>query len=198
MRKKKIDVQECRERLKNYFMQLDSSVDEWQVRELVSNFTLDTFEKKEMILKAGEYSEMVCFIIKGLVRVYYVKEEKEITNWFLTENMMFASTYSIYTGKKNYVNYEALEDTIVLRVNYSVLESYYDKYQSLEHLGRVIIQFYYAMFIKKTYDVLSLTAEEKYQMFLKEHGELVSRIPLRYIASYLGIKQETLSRLRAK
>ena len=68
----------------------------------------------------------------------------------------------------------------------------------MEHLGRVMIQAYYAAFIKKTYDVLSLSADDRYQLFVKENSGLLNRISLKYIASYLGITQETLSRLRAK
>ena len=50
----------------------------------------------------------------------YIKEEKEITNWFIKENMMFAATYSILTGEKNYSNYETLEDTFVLKIKYNL------------------------------------------------------------------------------
>ena len=52
--------------------------------------------------------------------------------------------------------------------------------------------------MKKTYDVLFLSAEERYQLFVKDHGDLLNRVPLRFVASFLGITQETLSRLRAK
>jgi CRP-like cAMP-binding protein len=198
MRKPVQNIEEYRWKLMNYFLQIDASVNETELSELVNQFSIDTFDKKDVILKAGQFSDMVYYVVKGLVRIYYVKEEKEITNWFIKENMVFAPTYSIYTGKRNYANYEALEDTIVLKINYSTLESYYTKYHSLEHMGRMLIQQYYALFIKKTYDVLSLSSDERYQLFLKEHSELINRIPLRYIASYLGITPETLSRLRAK
>lgn len=198
MRTAKKNIEQYRERLKNYFLQVDPSANPEQLSELVSCFTLDKFEKKEIILAAGESSDLVCFVLEGMVRVYYIKEDKEITNWFISENMLFAATYSIYTGKKNYTTYEALEDTLVLKINYSTLEKFYDKYHSMEHLGRVMIQAYYAAFIKKTYDVLSLSADDRYQLFVKENSGLLIRISLKYIASYLGITQETLSRLRAK
>ena len=151
-----------------------------------------------MILYAGDFSDTVYFVYEGLVRIYYTKEDKEITNWFIKENMMFAATYSILTGEANYSNYETLEDTYVLKLKYNVLESFYAKYHSLEHLGRKIIEAYYGAFMKKTFDVLFLSAEERYSLFVKDHADLLNRVPLRYVASYLGITQETLSRLRSK
>lgn len=102
MRTAKKNIEQYRERLKNYFLQVDPSANPEQLSELVSCFTLDKFEKKEIILAAGESSDLVCFVLEGMVRVYYIKEDKEITNWFISENMLFAATYSIYTGKKNY------------------------------------------------------------------------------------------------
>ncbi|MCC6582635.1 MAG: Crp/Fnr family transcriptional regulator [Chitinophagales bacterium] len=198
MRKPVVNIEEYRIQLKNYFLRLTPKIVIEELNELVEQFTVDKFSKKQMILKAGEHSDTVYFVYEGLVRIYYVKEDKEITNWFIKENMMFAATYSILTGEPNYSNYETLEDTYVLKVKYSVLESYYRKYHSLEHMGRKLIEAYYGAFMKKTFDVLFLSAEERYSLFVKDHMDLLNRVPLRYIASYLGITQETLSRLRAK
>lgn len=111
---------------------------------------------------------------------------------------MFAATYSILTGQPNYSSYETLEETHVLKIKYAVLESFYTRYHSLEHMGRKLIQAYYGAFMKKTFDVLFLSAEERYHLFVKDHADLLNRVPLRYVASYLGITQETLSRLRSK
>ncbi len=192
------NINECRAQLTKYLLNFDKNTPENQLKELVDQFTLAKFSKKEVILKAGDFSDSVYFIYKGLVRIYYVKEEKEITNWFIKEDMIFAATYSLLTKAPNYSSYQALEDTYVLTLKYSVLTSYYAKYHSLEHIGRKLIEFYYGTFMKKTFDVLFLSAEERYQFFVKDHTELMNRIPLKYIASYLGITQETLSRMRAK
>ncbi len=198
MKKGKENIEEYQTQLIKYFQFLDPSVNLNELTELVEQFTMDKFSKKQMILEAGDYSDTVYFVFKGLVRIYYIKENKEITNWFIKENMMFAATYSILTGDKNYSFYETLEDTYVLKIKYTVLESFYTKYHSLETLGRKIIEAYYGAFMKKTFDVLFLSAEERYNIFLKDHNSLLNRVPLRHVASYLGITQETLSRMRAK
>lgn len=198
MKKKLPSIVESRALLSNYLLSLYPNTNLNELAELTEQFIVDKFDKKQVILKAGEVSDSVYFIIEGLVRIYYLKEEKEITNWFIKENMIFAATYSILTGNNNYSSYEALEDTYVLKIKYSVLESFYTKYHSLEHLGRRIIEVYYGTFMKKTYDVLFLSAEERYQLFVRDQSDILNRVPLRYVASFLGITQETLSRLRAK
>ena len=162
------NIEESKNLLKKYLLSLYPNAGLNELSELIDQFKLDKFEKKE------------------------------ITNWFIKENMMFAATYSILTGNSNYSTYEALEETYVLKIKYDVLESFYTKYHTLEHLGRKIIEAYYGAFMKKTYDVLFLSAEERYQLFVKDHGDLLNRVPLRFVASFLGITQETLSRLRAK
>ncbi|MBK8352198.1 MAG: Crp/Fnr family transcriptional regulator [Saprospirales bacterium] len=192
------NIEESKSLLKKYLLSLYPNAGLNELSELIDQFKLDKFEKKQTILEAGDLSDSVYFVIEGLVRIFYVKEEKEITNWFIKENMMFAATYSILTGNSNYSTYEALEETYVLKIKYDVLESFYTKYHTLEHLGRKIIEAYYGAFMKKTYDVLFLSAEERYQLFVKDHGDLLNRVPLRFVASFLGITQETLSRLRAK
>lgn len=198
MKRKPINIEEHRGKLFSLFMRLGPKTPSNELQELVDQFEVGMFSKREVVLKAGEFSDTVYFIVSGLVRIYYVKEDKEITNWFIKENMMFAATYSILTGNANYSSYEALEDTVVLKINYSTLEKYYAKYHSIEHIGRKLIEYYYGTFMKKTFDVLFLSAEERYSLFMKDHGDLINRVPLRFIASYLGITQETLSRLRSK
>ncbi len=192
------NLTEARQQLKNYFLSIYPSCSSEPLDELIEQFTFQKFDKKQLIIKEGETSDAVFFILEGLVRIYYVKEDKEITNWFIKENMLFASTYSILTGNQNYSNYEAIEDSLVLTIKYAVLESFYAKYHQLEYLGRKIVEKYYGTFMKKTYDVLFLSADERYHIFVKEHYDILNRVPLKYIASFLGITQETLSRLRAK
>jgi CRP-like cAMP-binding protein len=192
------DIEIYRERLSHYLSSIGQKTDPDEMKELVNHFMPYKFSKKEMILSAGQHSNTAYFVAEGLVRIYYVKEGKEITNWFIKENMVFAPTYSILTGEANYSNYEAIEDTIVLQIQYAVMESFYAKYHNMEHMGRKLIEAYYGIFMKKTFDVLFLSAEERYSLFIRDNEDLLNRVPLRYIASYLGITQETLSRMRAK
>ena len=112
------NIEESKNLLKKYLLSLYPNAGLNELSELIDQFKLDKFEKKQTILEAGDLSDSVYFVIEGLVRIFYVKEEKEITNWFIKENMMFAATYSILTGNSNYSTYEALEETYVLKIKY--------------------------------------------------------------------------------
>ena len=186
MMNQQINIDEYKNHLKKYFLNVVPETNPDALNELLEHFTFERFAKKQLNLLLNQLA------------VKDIKEDKEITNLLVPENTIVIGAYSIITGEKNYSNYEAFEETYVLKLNYAVLESFYGKYHSLEHLGRLLVEKYYTAFMKKTYDVLFLSAEERYQIFIKDHSELINRVPLRYIALYLGITQETLSRLRAK
>lgn len=196
--KQKLNIEELRNQLRKFYLTKAPNTNINELNELVTEFQVEKIKKKQIIIPAGEVSDYMYFICKGMVRIYYNKEDKEITNWFIQENMLFTSTYAIATQLPNLYNYETIENTIVLKIKYERLESFYNKYHSIANLGRLLILKYYAQFMKKTYDILFLSAEERYSLFLEEHSDLVNRISLRYIASYIGVSQETISRIRAK
>lgn len=189
---------EYKNHLREYFIDMAPDVNITELNELLEEFTIDTFTKKQMVITVGQSTDSIFFVCKGMVRIYYEKEGKEITNWFIREGMLFTATYAVLTGNTNLYNYEAIEDTVVIKMKYNTLLAYYKKYHSLEYLGRKMIEKYYVAYIKRSYDALYLSAEERFHQFKEVHGDLLNRVPLRYIASYIGVTQETLSRLRAK
>lgn len=198
MKNKDIDILEYKKKLKQHLLDICPTVVPDELKILIDKFTLKKFKKNELLIEAGTYSDKLFFIGRGIVRVFYFKEDKEITNALVKENEIIAGAYSIFTGEKSFNNYETLEASITLYIEYSELEKLYNKFHSLERLGRLLVQKYYATYIKKTHDVLFLSAEERYANFIRNHAELINRVSLRFIASYLGVAQETLSRLRSK
>lgn len=198
MKNKDIDILEYKKKLKLHLLDICPTVVRDELKILIDKFTLKKFKKNELLIEAGTYSNKLFFIGRGIVRVFYFKEDKEITNALVKENEIIAGAYSIFTGEKSFNNYETLEASITLYIEYSELEKLYNKFHSLERLGRLLVQKYYATYIKKTHDVLFLSAEERYANFIRNHVELINRVSLRFIASYLGVAQETLSRLRSK
>ena len=192
------DTQKYRNQLKLNLLKICPDLNLFELEELTQKTSLKIIDKNEIFIKADSYSDSIYFIVQGMVRVYYEKEGKEITNVLLTEGDVIAGSYSYITGGKNFSNYQALEYTLALCISNQELEELYQKYHSIERLGRKIVERYYASFMKKTYDVLFLSTEERYNTFVQNNRALFNRISLKYIASYLGITQETLSRLRSK
>jgi CRP-like cAMP-binding protein len=191
-------LEERQQQLRNYFLHFTPDADSSALNELIEAFEMDSFSKNQLILKQGDYSDNFYFICKGLVRIYYIKDEKEITNWFIKENMAFVPAFSLFTSRENIMNFIALEKTYVLKIKYSVMEKYLNTNLSLAILGRKQVELYFGIFMTRIFNVLYTNVDEKYLYFIKEHGDLLKRVPLRYIAAYLGFTQETLSRLRAK
>lgn len=198
MKKRKV-IKENDAKLKMvHYLSEQFNIDPEIINILVDIFKLKKYKKKELIISDTENIDKVCYIVDGLVRIYYHRENKEITNWFIEENGVFMPVYHILTGNPNNNNYEALKTTIVLETSYSKLEKIYAFHPQLQLLGRKMIESYYAMFLAHSHNVLFLSAEERYMSFIEKKSDLLNIVALKHIASYLGISQETLSRIRAK
>lgn len=191
------DINTYRTVLKNTIL-LYTDIPNNQLDEFVNLFTFVKFPKHSIIISPNNSNHKFYYILNGLVRIYYKAEDKEITSDFKEPNSFFVNGYTLFTGLPNIDYHEALEDTYCLAANYTDIEKLSDKYHSIEHLGRKMVESYYSEYLKTNYNKLFLSADERYEIFTKERGQLMNKVLLRHVASYLGIKPETLSRLRAK
>ena len=138
------------------------------------------------------------FIESGLVRGYYFSEEKEITNWFALEEEFATNFYAFITNKTSFENIQALEDCSLTKISYSALQNLYIKFPETERIGRIITENYYIKLEERILNIQFKTAKERYQKLAKTKPAILQRASLGQIASYLGITQETLSRIRAE
>lgn len=178
----------------NHFIKLPKDVEQ----EIISCFKLIEFEKNTNIILPGDTSKNVFFVLNGVVRIYYVKEEKDITVTFKTEHSFFTNSNYLYGNFGNFYTYTTLEKTVCLYIEYDELEKLYSKHHILERLGRKIVEYNYVNSIQSLENIIFLSADERFLNFNKNFAALFNRIQLKYIASYLGVTQETLSRLRSK
>jgi CRP-like cAMP-binding protein len=154
-------------------------------------------KSKTRLLNAGDASNTIYFINKGAARVFYLnKEGKEITSWFLFENELLISVYGFFTGLPGFDCIETLEDCTCIVLRRDKLNKLYEKYLELNFIGRKLTEYYYIRNEKQTNDLRMLTAQQRYQELLNVNPKLLNRVSLGHIASYLGISQETLSRIR--
>jgi CRP-like cAMP-binding protein len=157
-----------------------------------------TVAKRKLLLKEGMTCEHIYFIVKGALRGYTREGAKDITTWITVENELVSSILSLDEQVKAIENIQALEKCELLSLTLAELETMYERFPECNILARKILQHYYADAEQRAFIARLTKAENKYRYFLKRHQTLSNRIPLKYIASYLGVTLETLSRIRKK
>ncbi len=154
--------------------------------------------KKEYLLKAGHVSRSACFIQHGLLRAFYIKNDKDISSWFMKEGDVSLSIESFYDQKVSYENIQALEDCVIYLLDYKELEHIYHEFPEFNFIGRVLTIKYHKLWAQQLYSLRMQSADERYQWLLTNHSELLLRVPAKYIASYLDITEVTLSKIKGK
>ena len=154
-------------------------------------------KKNDIIINIGERCGDLFFIEKGLLRGYYLNDGKEITNWFAQEGEFATCFYSFISQKQSFETIQALEDMELVRIPYLALQSLYINYPEMERLGRIITENYYIKFEERFLSLQFKSAKERYQNLLESKSTLLQRASLGQIATYLGISQDTLSRMRS-
>ncbi|MEZ4848081.1 MAG: Crp/Fnr family transcriptional regulator [Bacteroidia bacterium] len=162
---------------------------------------LDCFQrkiiaKKDFLVRPGDLCDFLVFIDKGLFRVYYYDlEGKEITSWFSFEHGMVTDMLAFYTNQKATFYVEALEDSEVFMITKEQLEELYAVNPEYREFGRRFAEEALAMMMGRSMSLQTLNATERYEELLA-NPEFMLKIPLKYLASYLGITDTSLSRIR--
>jgi cAMP-binding proteins - catabolite gene activator and regulatory subunit of cAMP-dependent protein kinases len=154
--------------------------------------------KGTLLLEGGETCQHIYYIKKGFVRGFFNQDGKDITAWFAVENDIATSLYSFVTQKPSFENIEILENSILYVISYDNLQQLYHQYPEFNLIGRRFVEKYYVELMARTISLQFQSAKERYQQLLVNQPQLLQRASLGHIASYLGISQETLSRIRAK
>ena len=153
---------------------------------------------RHTLLKEGQRSDHISFILSGLLRAYYLKDGEEVCSRFMPENHICLSVISFYTRKPGYEYIETLEPTTLVRISYDALQKIYKEHIEFNYVSRVWTEHYCSMTEQRLYILRRQTTDERYRFFLENYPNLLQRVPLKYIASYLGMNLETLSRVRKK
>lgn len=167
------------------------------VEALLPCFSLKNFSKKDFLVKQGQVSDELNFVYSGSVREFFEDTDANETNtWFGLENSVAISTYSFFSQKPSLTNIQALEDVQAVVLKHSDLHKLFDQFHDIERLGRLIVEQYLVQIEEMKIMLQTLSARERYEYMLRHKPEFVQRIPLKYLASFLGIQLETLSRVR--
>jgi len=165
--------------------------------DFMTSLSQKKFLKHTIIQKAGKVAKELYFIESGVVRHFYTNEDKEVTTWFSQEGEFVANS-SFFMQQQGYENIESLEDLSVFAISYVDFERLCQEYSDISHLVRVFMTSNFFMLDQHYASTHLFSAIERYENLLQNFPDFIIRIPLIYIASFLGISPETLSRIRRK
>ena len=157
-----------------------------------------SFRKGKLLLKSGQVCEHLYFIKKGAVRGFIKEGTKDITTWITAENEIVSSIYGLDNKHPAFENIQAIENCELLVISYDDYQDLFIKFPEFNIVARKVLQKYYQDAEGRAFIARLTKAENKYKFFLTRYGHFVNRIPLKYIASFLGITLETLSRVRKR
>ena len=157
-----------------------------------------TFPKGEMLSRQDTYNRNVYFMEDGLARMFYYEKGKDITTNFYLEGKAFGSVDSIFSKVVSVYNIQILEESTLTICDYKKLEDLCSVSLASANFSRFILGNLLSQLSKRINTLQHMTAKEKYAQLLEENPGIILRAPLGMIASYLGISQETLSRIRSE
>lgn len=165
---------------------------------IVSKFKLLMFAKNDHILNKGEVCKGIYFIEKGCCRTYISKNNKEITTTFRIEGSITCSSYSYLTQTPSNECIQALEDTTCYFISHKSIHTLLETFVEFNIYVRKIYESLFIHEVNLLNSIRTLSALERYDLFMKESPKILQRVPLGHLASFLGMSQETLSRMRSK
>jgi CRP-like cAMP-binding protein len=153
--------------------------------------------KGEFLLKEGQYGDWWGFVYQGLLRAYSCNaKEIEYTNGFFREGSFTCELVSFSGAAISHTSVIALEDSVIVCVNKSALDLLFRDYPDFERFGRLLYEKVLVSYKQRNLFRVRLNARERYLHFLENEQELIKRVPLKYIASYLSVTDTSLSRIR--
>ena len=172
---------------------------EEELMEILSYFQKEEISKDQPLVKQGQICRKLYYVEKGIGRNFYLNSDgKEITQLFFGEGRFMTSLESFFQESPSLYYVELLEDAIIHSISKEEFDLLFDRYHKMERLGRLLSTEMLTKVVHKLNAIQFQTAGERYEYMLTEYPDIIYRVPLGMIASYLGMSQETLSRIRKK
>jgi CRP-like cAMP-binding protein len=155
-------------------------------------------EKNRDLQPIGHTCRTIYFINKGIARIYYYKDEVDVTESFAFENNIVVRFESLFTGRPSRKAIQVLEDSDLIAIDATRLFRLYNQFPEIERVFRKVFEASHVETINRIESIQFHSAAERYRSLLKEAPGIIRRVPLKFIASYLGITPVSLSRIRAR
>lgn len=154
------------------------------------------YTRHEIVQDIGSRCRTIYFVKQGGARIFYYKDGHDITEHFSFENDIIVRAESLFTGMPTAKGIQTIDQTILEALDAEALFKLYDQHHDIERLFRLIFEREYVNTVRRIESLQFKSAKERY-LELLETTDFVQKIPLKYIASYLGITQVSLSRIRS-
>lgn len=162
------------------------------------SFYEEKLSKNEFFIQTGKYAKKLSLVKSGFLRIYRLLDGKEITQWISTPNYFVTEISSFFFDKPSRLSIQALTEVELLTID---KKSYLELSESFPKWKEIEIQFIakcFGMLEDRVFSHLSMSAEERYNLYFEQNKELFNQVPLQYIASVLGMSAETFSRIRKR
>jgi cAMP-binding proteins - catabolite gene activator and regulatory subunit of cAMP-dependent protein kinases len=157
-----------------------------------------SLKKNDFLVREGEVCHYYYFVLEGILRNYYIKDGTEITTNFDFPNDIAANFTSLVLQKKSIGYIQAMTDCKIYRMKASDFDEIKVQNPLMQEIKEMLVSGYVILLEERLYSLQFCTAAERYHFMVERYPHFLRQIPLTYIASYLGISLETLSRIRAK
>ncbi len=182
-----------------YYINKWSKITKTEEEIVLSAFENISIKKKKDLLVPEQVCKYIYFIVRGSARSYAIDDKgSEHIYQIRMDNNWISDLESFFSQAPSKYYIEALEDSSLLRISHDRLEQLYEEVPAIERYFRILFQKAYLNALERLNATMWESANERYISMLKEHPDMFQRVPLVYIASYLGITPESLSRIRKK
>jgi CRP-like cAMP-binding protein len=157
-----------------------------------------SYKKNKYLVSPVDRNKFLFLIVKGVVRGFIKDGDNEITTWIAKENEIVGTIRNLWIDGDSDEYLQALEDVDLVAIPHVLSEYLYENFPEANIVGRKMMELYYRSAEERAYLCRISSAEKRYKRFLLSFPDLINRVSLKYIASFLAIRLETLSRIRAK
>lgn len=185
------------DRLINNFLKF-GSLSQAEKEAITQSTTIQEFKKGDYLLKEGQKSINSYFVLQGCIRQYNISNGDEKTTRFFTEGEWVISVDEIPGNPVSLHNWICMEDSILVTGNEQKAQELFDKYPKLETISRKIVETAFSEIQKSFSFYHSETPEQRYLSLVDKYPDILQRVPQYHIASYIGVKPESLSRIRKR
>lgn len=173
------------------------AIEEHELELIISKCRFKIIPKGKLVLRSGQTANQYYFIVAGGLRFYYELDNQENTTWVCFQNEFFTEISSLYSQKPTRFNIEAIEETSLIVIDKKDMDFLYAHIPSWDEFGRKVWEATSSRMVDQLLNFQTLSAEQRYLSF-SQTPELLQKVPVKHLASILGITANALSRIRKK